>query len=159
MKANFETLAPLERIAILRQNGICNTLSQRDRVDRSVLSEATQHRELSDQRVAFDRSCQCRACFFFDVVHGVVNERPGGIAHHAGRFAPFSRGFLRPAERRFHGVYIHGDIGQRCHNLLMLGELLPEPLNCGACSQKENLLGLRQRTLLFSEWSRIRLFK
>src|SRR5579864_1728315 len=136
------TLPTFEWIAILHENSVSNASADRDRVNRSVLGEAAENRELRDERVAVCRSSQSGARILLDSVHRVVHKRACGVTHHACGFATLGECFLSAPQRRFHGVDVHCNIGERCHDFLLFRQRFAEFLHCCARCEQEDLLGL-----------------
>lgn len=83
--------ASVERIAILREDGIGYAAANRKRIDGRVFREAAKSRELRGERVAIDDRSEGGARFFFDAIHRVVGEGARGFAHEIRRLS-FGRG-------------------------------------------------------------------
>src|SRR5580693_1450458 len=107
-----QLLSAVEWIAILRENSVGNAAADRDRVNRRVLSEAAQNRELRGERIAVGRSSQSGTRIFLDSVHRVIHKRACGVTHHACRFAALGERFLSATQRRLHSVDVHRNIGE-----------------------------------------------
>src|SRR5579863_1173362 len=105
-KPTSNTTFDLDDVAF-RLNQPCRNFAPRaDHVERFVLSEALQHREVGPQRVALRTSRERGSGRQIDRIHGFAREYCGHLFGILGA-APAVCDFLRPQRCRFNRVSVH----------------------------------------------------
>src|SRR5437899_5049601 len=127
------SLASLEGVAVLRLHGGSNAAAQGNGVHGRALGETLEHGHLSGKHVAFVNGGDGAPGFTLDALSGVIYKHARGV-HHGLRsgFALGRRGFLRAQQAGFYRVDFHHDIRECADQLLFVGELFAEFLDCAS---------------------------